>query len=84
MKSVPRMPIVACGARSWNAAGLRWPTAPVTIRSAPLTRSNTERSALGVVRLVAEIDDAEFGVLVEDDLLAVVEAQDHLRARGRW
>src|SRR6266571_4473820 len=47
MKSVPRMPIVAVGATSENAPGLRSPNAPVTARSAPCKRTNAARSAFG-------------------------------------
>src|SRR4051812_21661673 len=46
MKSVPRTPIVACGVRNEKDARLRPATVPVTIRSAPFTRSSTERSSL--------------------------------------
>src|SRR6266513_1146527 len=45
MKSVPRIPIVACGVRSATACRLRPTIAPEAIRSAPLIRSNTVRSA---------------------------------------
>src|SRR6266568_2853820 len=47
MKSVPRMPIVAVGATSENAPGLRCPRAPLTTRSAPRKRTNAARSAFG-------------------------------------
>ena len=45
MKSVPRMPIVACGVRSATVCRLRPAIAPDAIRSAPLIRSNTVRSS---------------------------------------
>ncbi|MND03341.1 hypothetical protein D3C83_231120 [compost metagenome] len=47
MKSVPRMPIVICGVRSWKLSRFFATMEPEIRRRAPRSRSKIARSAVG-------------------------------------